>query len=184
MPLIRNSLFRKALSRLAILLMALSIPGTAHAEVNVSFQSFNGSLFFGRYPHTFVIFEGRLASGQIVSSNFGFSAAKATPAVLTGAVKHMVMTEEPKWIAKTNRHFTITVSDPVYFRMMDEVAAWRNAPGKYYHLDNRNCIHFVGAILQLAGVKVDYPKNLLRKPRGWLNHIGLLNPHLNARQFN
>jgi hypothetical protein len=31
----------------------------AQAEIEVHFHSFNGSMF-GRYPHAFVIFEGRL----------------------------------------------------------------------------------------------------------------------------
>ena len=61
------------------------------------------------------------------------------------------------------------------------VEAWRNAPGKYYDLDTRNCIHFVGRIAQLGGLKVDYPKNLLRKPRAWLNHVSELNPQLGAK---
>lgn len=171
------------LPRLAIALSFLLAPTAAFAAVNVSFQSFTGSFFVGRYPHAFVVFEGRLGNNQTVKSNYGFSAVKVTPKILTEPVEHMVISEKSKWLAKTNRHFTITVSDAVYARMMDEVAAWRNAPGKFYHLENRNCIHFVGALAQIAGIKVDYPKTLMRNPRSWLNRVGQLNPHLNARHF-
>ena len=63
------------------------------------------------------------------------------------------------------------------------MARWRDAPGKYYDLDTRNCIHFVGAIAQMVGAKVDYPKDLLRKPRGWLNRVVERNPQLSGKQF-
>ena len=168
--------------RLVLTVLALfAFAAPAAAEVRVHFQSFNGSLFFGRYPHTFVVFEGTLENGHKVNENFGFSAKSASPAVLSGPVEHIVYIEEPKWIARTNRHFTITVDDATYRRMRAEVDAWRNAPGKFYDLDTNNCIHFVGKIAQLAGLAVSYPKNLLRKPRAWLNHITSLNPRLGAK---
>ena len=83
-----------------------------------------------------------------------------------------------RYIRTTNRHFTITVSDATYRRMKQEVVAWRDAPGKYYDLDTRNCIHFVGRIAELGGLRVDYPPAMLRKPKAWLNHITTLNPQL------
>jgi len=173
----------KLFARLAALLLALLAPTAAWAAVTVHFHSFNGSALWGRYPHTFVVFEGRLDSGEVVNSNFGFTAASASPAVLLGPVKHAIEVEEAKWIPKTNRHFSVTVTDETYRKMIDEVAAWRNAPGKYYDLDKRNCIHFVGAIARLAGVTVDYPAKLLRKPKAWLNHLAQINPQLGARQI-
>ena len=154
----------------------------AEAKVRVSFHSFNGSVLFGRYPHTFVVFEGTLEeTGQTIEENFGFTARTAGPAVLAGPVAHMIWVEEQKWIGKTNRHFTLTVDDATYRKMRAEVEAWRNAPGKFYDLETRNCIHFVGRIAQLGGLKVGYPKDLLRKPRAWLNHVSALNPQLGAR---
>lgn len=65
--------------------------------------------------------------------------------------------------------------------MRAEVDAWRDAPGKFYDLDTRNCIHFVGRIAEMACLKVDFPKSLLRKPRAWLNRVTSLNPQLGAR---
>ena len=154
----------------------------AEAKVRVSFHSFNGSVLFGRYPHTFVVFEGTLdETGQAINENFGFTAKTVTPAILSGPVAHMIWVEEQKWIGKTNRHFTLTVDDATYRKMRAEVEAWRNAPGKYYDLDTRNCIHFVGRIAELAGLRVDYPSDMLRKPKRWLNHVAQLNPQLGAR---
>ena len=173
----RSFLFRLLLAFAA--LMAWAVP--AHAEVKVSFHSFNGSLF-GRYPHAFVVFEGTLdATGEAINENYGFSARTAGPNVLMGPTEHGIYTEKPRYIRTTNRHFTLTVSDATYRRMRQEVAAWRDAPGKYYDLDTRNCIHFVGRIAELAGLRVNYPSGMLRKPKQWLNHVTRLNPQLGAQ---
>ena len=54
-------------ARLAALMLAAvaalaALP--AWAAVTVHFQSFNGSVLFGRYPHTFVVLDGTLALGS------------------------------------------------------------------------------------------------------------------------
>lgn len=174
---------RRVVARLFFALIALSLwHDPALAAVTVSFHSFNGSVMFGRYPHTFVVFEGKLDdTGQAIHENFGFSAKSVGPSVLAGPVEHMIYIEKEKYIRSTNTHFSITVSDATYRRMRQEVTAWRDAPGKYYDLDTRNCIHFVGRIAELGGLKVAYPKEMLRKPKAWLNYISTLNPQLGAR---
>lgn len=176
---------RRALAGLAVLLLAsLALACPAAAKVQVEFHSFNGSLFGGRYPHTFVVFEGVLDdTGEVIEENYGFSSKRVTPAILAGPVEQIVMSEEPDYIETTNLHFTITVSDETYRKMKDVVVSWRDAPGKFYDLKKRNCIHFVGRIAELGGLKVDFPKKLLRKPKAWLNHITQLNPQLHAEQI-
>lgn len=174
----RSIPLRLLLSFLA--LIAFAQP--AAAKVEVEFHSFNGSVFFGRYPHTFVVFRGTLDdTGKRVDENFGFTAKHVSPAVLTGPVEGEIYVEQAKWIARTNRHFTVTVDDATYRKMRAEVDFWDKHPGKFYDLDRNNCIHFVGKIAEMAGLKVDYPKELLRKPRAWLNHIAALNPQLHAK---
>lgn len=174
---------RATLVRALLVLVALTgWHGTALAAVQVHFHSFNGSMFASRFPHTFVVFDGTLdATGERVFENYGFSARSATPDVLLGPVAHKIYIEDDRYIRTTNRHFSITVSDATYRRMKEEMIAWRDAPGKYYDLDTRNCIHFVGRIAALGGLQVDYPKALLRKPKAWLNHVGELNPQLGAQ---
>lgn len=165
-----------------LLLLALMWSAPALAEVQIHFHSFNGSVLFGRYPHTFIVLDGTLqATGERVNENYGFSARVAGPAVLAGPVEHMVMTEKQKNIPNTNRHFSMTLTDGQYRRIVAEVRAWQNAPGKYYDLEQRNCIHFVGRMAELLGLKVDYPSDMLRRPKRWLNHITALNPQLGAR---
>jgi hypothetical protein len=169
----------------AALLLALSaalLPLPATAQVLLSFHSFNGSMFGGRYPHTFIVLEGTLDStGEPVRENYGYTARKISPAILAGPVRHQVMVEKTKYLTSTNRHFTVPISDETYRRVVAEVARWRDEPGNGYDLDRNNCIHFVGRIAQLAGLAVDYPKALLRKPRAWLNRVASLNPALGAR---
>lgn len=173
--------------RLACLLATLFLLLTAHpalAAVQLSFHSFNGSMVGGRYPHTFIVLEGTLeATGAPVNENYGFTARRVTPAILRGPVEHAVMTEQPKYIRSTNRHFTVTLTDAQYRAIVAEVARWREAPGRYYDLDRRNCIHFVGRIAQMVGLRVEYPQDMLRRPKKWLNHIATLNPRLEARQI-
>lgn len=180
-----SSLFRRAAARLLIVFAALvcwSAP--AMAAVTVEFHSFNGSFFGSRFPHAFVVFDGTLdATGERIHSNYGFSAKTTSPAILAGPVEQMMLSEPEHYVQSTNRHFAITVSDSTYHRMIQEMVAWRDAPGKYYDLDTRNCIHFVGRIAELGGLTVDYPHDLLRKPKAWLNHIAELNPQLGARQI-
>lgn len=171
---------------LALLLTSFAgftgLTAVAQAEVTVHFQSFNGSVFFGRYPHTFIVFEGTLEeTGAKVDENFGFSAETASLRVLAGPVEHVILAEKPKTVRKTNRHFSLKLTDAQYRKLKTEVAAWRDQPGKYYDLDTRNCIHFVGRMAELLGLKVDYPKKLLRKPKAWLNHVSGLNPRLGAK---
>ena len=167
--------------KLIVALFALAWSHAAFAEVKMHFHSFNGSVLVGRYPHAFVVLEGTLSDGTRVNENYGFSAEKTTPAILNGPVKHAVISEKPKTIPKTNRHFTMTLTDAQYRKIKSEVAAWRNAPGKYYDLEKRNCIHFVGKMAQIMGLKVEYPQKMLRRPKKWLNHITALNPSLGAK---
>ena len=167
---------------LAVVAALVALP--AWAAVTVHFQSFNGSVLFGRYPHTFVVLDGTLdETGQRVHENYGFTAKRVSPAILSGPVEHDILVEEEKYITSTNRHFSVTVPDEVYWRIRDEVAAWRNLPGKGYDLESRNCIHFVGAIAEIVGLTISYPEKLLRKPKAWLNLMSARNPWLNARQI-
>ena len=174
----------RRLSRFAahlVALVALMWSGGAFAAVQIHFHSFNGSVLIGRYPHAFIVLEGTLEDGTVVNENYGFSARVASAAALSGPVEHMVLVETERNVRNTNRHFTMTITDAQYRRIITEVRAWQNAPGKYYDLETRNCIHFVGRMGELLGLKVDYPQNMLRRPKKWLNHITAMNPQLGAR---
>ena len=169
---------------LSILLavMALGWAPHAFAKVELSFHSFNGSVLVGRYPHAFIVLQGTLdETGEEVNENYGFTAKNVSPAILNGPVYHDISIEKAKYLKKTNRHFTIQISDQQYREIVAEMRAWRDKPGKFYDLDKRNCIHFVGRMAQIVGLKVEYPEDMLRRPKKWLNHITGLNPKLRAQ---
>lgn len=164
-----------------IALIALISSGQALAAVEIHFHSFNGSVLIGRYPHAFFVLEGTLdETGEVINENYGFSARTVGTSILRGPVEHMVLAETERQISRTNRHFSITITDEQYQRIIEEVNTWQNAPGKYYDLETRNCIHFVGTMAQILGLRVEYPDNMLRRPKKWLNHITTLNPQLSA----
>lgn len=169
--------------RSILLVFALAWSSMAAAAVDITFHSFDGSVLGGRYPHTFVSMTGTLEDGTVIKENFGFSAKKANLSVLRGPVEHMIMVEKDKWLTRTNRHFTLTMTEGQYREVRALVETWRTAPGRYYDLDTRNCIHFVGAIGRIMGLQISYPKKLLRKPKSWLNHIARLNPSLEAKEI-
>jgi hypothetical protein len=171
----------RRLAVLVALVLALAA-APAWAQVLLAFHSFNGSMLGGRFPHTFIVLEGTLeATGEPIHENYGYTAAKVSPAVLSGPVRHAIMIEKPKYLTTTNRHFAVPISDATYHAIKAEVARWRDEPGKAYRLDEHNCIHFVGRMAELAGLRVDYPKALIRKPKAWLNHVTGLNPQLGAK---
>jgi hypothetical protein len=170
---------RRLFTALTLLIALVASP--ALAQVTIAFHSFDGSVLFGRYPHTFIVLTGTLDDGTPVNENYGYTAKSASPAVLAGPVEHAILIEKPKYLTTTNRHFAVPISDAQYRRIKEEVARWRDAPGKAYRLDENNCIHFVGRMAEIAGLKVDYPKTLIRKPKAWLNRVTGLNPQLGAR---
>ena len=184
---LKVALKQKAMVRFLLVLFALLSFGGATpalADVQLSFHSFNGSVLFGRYPHTFIVLEGELEeTGEVINENYGFTAKSVSTRILNGPVEHDIMIEKSKYIRKTNRHFTVSISDDQYREVIALMQSWRDAPGKFYDLNARNCIHFVGEIAKIAGITIEYPESMLRRPKRWLNHITKLNPQLGAEQI-
>jgi hypothetical protein len=169
----------------AFLCLLLTIlPQAALAQVTLAFHSFNGSYLGGRYPHAFIVLDGTLANGQRVRENYGFSTSASAFSALNGPVPGVIQVEKEKYIASTNRHFAVPISDAQYHAILAEVNAWKDAPGqKRYQLDKRNCIHFVARIAQMVGIKAEVPQNMVRRPKLWLNLVTRLNPQLGAKEI-
>ena len=167
------------------LVAALFLAAPAWAAVMLSFHSFNGSMLGGRYPHAFIVMEGTLdANGQAVNENYGYTAVSAGPGVLMGNVRGTISVEQPRYIATTNRHFTMQITDAQYHAIVAEVNGWRDGPGqKRYSLDNRNCVHFVARIAQMVGFDLAVPQKLVRKPRAYLNLLVRSFPAVGGKVF-
>ena len=159
-----------ALSRLtafvALLLFAL-FAAPAHAAVQITFWS---KEFGSSFPHAFVTLEGTLdRSGERISEDYGFSAKTISPAILWGKVKGEVSSDHSlSYQEGSNRHFTLTLSDEEYDKVMAEVTRWRTAKQPSYDVDKANCVHFVGDLAASLGMDGAARKGLMRKPRSFL----------------
>jgi hypothetical protein len=154
---------------LAAVLLGLSASPAAAAVQFIFYSHELGSSF----PHTFVIIRGVLdRGGPRIDEDYGFTAKSISPAILMGAVKGEVITDNTAgYTRNSNRHFTLTVSDSEYDRAMAVVEKWRTRAQPSYDLGKRNCIHFVAEIAASIGMRVDTPKRLMRKPRSYLDYL-------------
>jgi hypothetical protein len=156
--------------RLLTIALAMSIAWSvpAAAAVRITFYSKELGTSF---PHAFVTMDGNLdRNGARIDVDYGFTAKSVTPAILFGAVKGEVISDHGKsYIRASDKHFTLTLSDADYDRVLGVVARWRALPQPSYDLDKRNCVHFVADIAAGLGMKVEVPKKLIKKPRSFLN---------------
>ena len=159
----------RLLAVLAAVLLSLTAAPAA-AAVQITFYSHElGSSF----PHAFILVQGTLdRGGPRIDEDYGFTAKSISPAILMGAVKGEVVTDnKPGYTRSSNRHFTLTVSDAEYDRAMAVVERWRTRAQPSYDLGSRNCIHFVAEIAASIGMRADTPRRLMRKPRSYLDYL-------------
>lgn len=165
------------LRKLLILLACLFLsPSQAVAAVTVSFYSHG---LTSTFPHALIGITGTPdRGGPAVDVNFGFTAKSVTPALLLGAVTGVVETATAKYLKTCDGQFTVTITDQQYDELIALVEKWRKLPQKSYDLNRRNCIHFVGNVAELLGLKVSYDKRLIKKPQRFLEMVMTLNPGL------
>lgn len=168
-------MFRFLFSAFAALLLA-TLSGQARAEVVATFYSHD---FGDHFPHAFITLKGRVdGTGEVVDTNYGFTAVSVSPAILMGSVKGMIETKDAKYIAKSNPHFTLRLSDADYRKLIDHVERWRSMPGKSYSLNKRNCVHFVMEAAALLGLSVNRQSRFFKKPKSFVLEVMKLNPAL------
>lgn len=160
---------------LAALLLSLQAPAKAGVEVAFYSRELGGNNF----PHAFVTLKGTVdGTGETVDTSLGFTAKALTPAILFGSVAGEVSVEGERQIARSDRQFALVLSDAQYDAAMAVIESWRARAQPSYNLDRRNCIHFVGEIARAIGLRVEYPRRLMRRPRSFLEHVRALNPQL------
>ena len=156
---------RRAIALLFAAMVTLAaVP--ASAAVSITFYSKELSTSF---PHAFVILEGTLdRGGARIEEDYGFTAKTISPAILWGKVAGEVITDHKEGYVKgSDRHFTLSLTDAEYDRVMATIARWRGARQPSYDLDKHNCVHFVAEIAAAIGMKPDTRK-LIKKPRAFL----------------
>lgn len=167
--------------RAALLLSALwctgFVPGAAPAAVEISFYS--RELGGNNFPHAFITLKGQPDNGgPPIDSSFGFTAKTISPAILMGSVGGKVLNEPPSYVAKSDRQFAFLLSDQQYAAVLATIENWRTRPQPSYNLNRANCVHFVGQVAQAAGLKVEFRKKLMKKPRSFLLALKADNPQL------
>ena len=170
-----NALLFKKLATLIAVLAMVMMPGVARADVAVTFYSHD---FGSSFPHTFFTMKGTLDSGKAVNEAHGFTAVNVSPGILWGSVKGIVKAPNAKYISKSDKQFTVTVSDAQYRKLMAHVNKWKNIPQKSYNLNKRNCVHFVEEAIKLLGYKTKAKTKYRKKPKSFLREVVALNPGL------
>ena len=175
----RTAIFPRRGTLLLAFLLALA-PAPAAAAVEITFLS---KEFGTSFPHAYVALEGSLdRSGERISANYGFTATQISPAILLGSVKGEVMSVDADYMRRSYPHFTITLSDEDYERVMATVERWRSLEQPSYNLNRQNCVYFVAHVAAALGMKADTPKALMKKPRSYLEMLTRANrPWLAAR---
>jgi hypothetical protein len=165
----------RSIARLALgLLLLTGLQAPAFAAVEIAFYS--RELGGNNFPHAFVRLSGTVdATGEAVDTSYGFTARAVTPALLFGSVSGEVVVEGPQQIARSDRQFSLVLTDAQYRAVMGVVDAWRNRAQPSYNLNRRNCVHFVAELAATVGLSVEQPRRLMKRPRSFLQHIRDLN---------
>jgi hypothetical protein len=152
--------------------LALAMPTAARADVTVTFYSHDmEALGMRAFPHAFFTVRGVLARGGApIDTNYGWT-PKSTDAALFGKTQGFVETKDSGYIARSRRHFSVTVPDATYDRLMALVVSWRARGPKGYDLGKANCISFAGEAASVVGLKVAFPQNLMKKPKLFLDMV-------------
>jgi hypothetical protein len=173
-PFVQGSpLGRRITGLLAILWLAFAaVPSFAAVQITFYTKELGGS-----FPHTFVILEGTPdRGGARIDEDYGFSAKAISPAILWGRVGGKVISDHSKsYVAGSDKHFTVTLTDPEYDNVIATVARWRAAKQPSYDLDTANCIHFVGDVASAIGMDGAPRKGLMRRPRSFIEAVTFAN---------
>ena len=150
-------------------LVAWPVAASAAVEIHVYSHEFGKE-----FPHAFVVLKGQLdATGEKVDTNLGYSAIRVTPAILMksvpGEVDIGIIPDE--YIARSQEHFSLVLSDEEYAAVMGVVDAWKARRQPSYNLNGANCVHFVSDILLALHLKGEPRKGMMKSPHNFLTQV-------------
>lgn len=141
----------------------------AAAAVEIHFYSKD---FASTFPHAFVRLTGTVDStGEQVDTNYGFTPVRLNPSILMGPVKGMIQTVEPKYVARSDKHFTLTLTEDQYRMVLARIDGWRTAAQPNYRLETRNCVYFVADMATALGLQAPPAPGLMKKPKTYLRKV-------------
>jgi hypothetical protein len=159
-------------SRIWAILLAVAASLTSQpalAAVEITFLSKELGTSF---PHAYVALKGKPdRGGEEIDVNYGFTATHVSPAILMGSVKGEVMSVDAPYMAKSDRHFAITLTDAEYDQVLATIERWRTMKQPSYNLNKQNCVFFVADVAASLGMKAGTPQALMKKPRSYLEMV-------------
>jgi hypothetical protein len=148
----------------------------ACAEVTLTFYShhFGTYGFAVTFPHAYVELSGTTgADAKPVKANFGFTAQTISPSILWESVEGYIISMPDDYIAMSQPHFSLRISDEQYRSVLAIVDRWRKYPQPSYHLDTRNCVTFVKEIAIALQLPVSNNVKFIRSPKEFLDDVQL-----------
>lgn len=172
MTMTRRTLLGRLLA-LMLLVPMLGLAQPAFAKVTITFYSHD---FGSHWPHAFFTLKGTLeATGEAVDANYGFTPVTVGPNILFGNAKGRLDIATPKYIADSNAHFSMEISDAEYETVIGIVHKWRDKPQGSYNLNKANCVHFVAEALRAVGMKTNIKSKYFKKPKSFMLEVTDLN---------
>jgi hypothetical protein len=148
----------------------------ARAEVTLTFYSHH----FGTYgssvtfPHAYVRLSGTTgADAKPVKAHFGFTAQTISPSILWDSVEGYVISMPDDYIAMSQPHLSLPISDEQYRSVLAIVDRWRKYPQPSYSLDTKNCVTFVKEIAIALQLPASSDAKFIRSPKEFLEDLQL-----------
>ncbi len=154
----------------------LALASAATADVTLTFYSHHfGTYGLGvTFPHAYVRLSGTTkADAKPVNSNFGFTAETISPSIMWEPVEGYVISMPDDYMAMSQPHLSLPISDEQYRSVLAIVDRWRKYPQPSYNLDLKNCVTFVRDIAIALRLPASTDDKFIRDPRGFLEDLQL-----------
>ena len=102
---------------------------------------------------------------------FRFTAQTISPSILWDLVEGYVISMRDDYIAMSQPHFSLPISDEQYRSVLAVVDRWRKYPQPSYSLDTRNCVTFVKEIALALKLPASNDVKFIRNPKDFLEDL-------------
>jgi hypothetical protein len=154
----------------------LALASAASAEVTLTFYSHHfGTYGLGvTFPHAYVRLSGTTkADAKPVNANYGFTAQTISPSIMWEPVEGFVISMPDDYMAMSQPHLSLPISDEQYRSVIAIVDRWRKYPQPSYNLNSKNCVTFIREIAIALRLPASNDVKFIRSPREFLEDLQL-----------